>query len=53
MSETTTRIYSCHYQNPRKNVRDKTTPAEKGEISIEKNNKWEGLLLAGLENGKQ
>ena len=37
----------------RKNVKDKTTPAEKWGISIEKNNKWEGLLLAGLENGRQ
>jgi len=36
----------------RKNVKDKTTPAEKCGISIEKNNKWEGLLLASLENGR-
>jgi len=34
------------------NLKDKTTPAEKCGISIEKNNKWEGLLLKSLENGR-
>jgi len=31
---------------------NKTTLAEKCGIGIEKNNKWEGLLLKSLENGR-
>jgi len=36
----------------RKNVKDKTTPAEKCGIELNNINKWEGLLLNSLENGK-
>ena len=37
----------------RKNVSDKTTPSEKCGIEIDNPNKWEGLLLKGLEDGKE
>jgi hypothetical protein len=35
----------------RKNVKDKTTPAEKCGLHINNPNKWSGLLLNSLENG--
>jgi hypothetical protein len=44
--------FKVYHNFIRKNVKDKTTPAEKCGIGIEKNNKWEGLLLKSLENGK-
>ncbi len=37
----------------RKNVKDKTTPAEKCGIGTQGLNRWEGLLLNSLEHGKQ
>jgi transposase-like protein len=37
----------------RKNVKDKTTPAEKCGIQINNPNKWTGLLLSSLENGRK
>jgi len=37
----------------RKGVKDKLTPAERSGISIEKDNKWEGMLLASIDNGRQ
>mgnify|MGYP001596690991 CR=1 FL=1 len=37
----------------RKGVKDKKTPAERVGINIEKDNKWEGMLLASIDNGRQ
>jgi len=37
----------------RKNVKDKTTPADKCKIGIVNQNKWEGLLLKSLEKVPQ
>lgn len=37
----------------RKNVKDKTTPAEKCGIHFNNPNKWENLLLNSIENGKR
>ncbi len=44
--------FKVYHNFIRQNVKDKTTPAEKCGIGIGKNNKWEGLLLSSLENGK-
>jgi len=36
----------------RKGVKDKKTPAERSGISIEKDNKWKGMLLASIKQWK-
>ncbi|MEK6824778.1 MAG: hypothetical protein AABX12_03310 [Nanoarchaeota archaeon] len=45
--------FKVYHNFIRKNVNDKKTPAEKCGIQLNNPNKWEGLLLNSLKNGKQ
>ncbi len=45
--------FKVYHNFVRKNVKDKTTPAEKCGIHHNNSNKWAGLLLNSLENGKR
>jgi len=45
--------FKVYHNFIRKNVKDKTTPADKCEIGINTQNKWEGLLLKSLEKVPQ
>ena len=47
------RFFEIYYNFIRKNVKDNKTPAEKCGIEINNVNKWNGLLLSSLENGKR
>ena len=45
--------FKIYHNFVRKNVKDKTTPADKCKIGIVNQNKWEGLLLKSLEKVPQ
>jgi len=45
--------FKVYHNFIRKNIKDKTTPAEKCGIEIHNPNKWSGLLLNSLENGRR